>query len=218
MSGSLGLVERTGKGGIGAIISTNAASFTDATTGFNIAIPDGVYTFAKANPTHVYYYSVYHRVTRAGALPGTIKAFSCPLGGDTKFGMMMSASTNTTGTVTNASAIDDTVGGPRFRDVASTPASGWGSDTTNLEPTYRPGQRSAWLVGNRHQLNQVTSPVSRRGQGGSRIFYRFYMEDLTVSGRSYATVNALDVELFNLLFGTGGRYTGDTFTDPVTIP
>lgn len=51
----------------------------------------------------------------------------------------------------------------------------------------------------------------------SHIFYRFYIEDLTVSGRSYATVDALDLALFTAAFAAGGRYYNDTFTSPSTI-
>lgn len=60
-----------------------------------------------------------------------------------------------------------------------------------------------------------TSP----NQAASYVLYRCYMEDLTVSGRTYAEVDAIDQELFTLAVLTpGGRYYGDTFTDPATIP
>ncbi|MER2974725.1 hypothetical protein ABS815_15285, partial [Klebsiella pneumoniae] len=52
----------------------------------------------------------------------------------------------------------------------------------------------------------------------SFIFYRFYMEDLTVSGRSYATVDALDQALFDEAFNSStGRYRNDHFSAPNVI-
>lgn len=51
----------------------------------------------------------------------------------------------------------------------------------------------------------------------SAIFYRFYIEDLTISGRSYATVDALDLATFNDAFAVGGKFYGDTWTDPATL-
>jgi len=52
----------------------------------------------------------------------------------------------------------------------------------------------------------------------SDIFYRGYCEDLTVSGRSYADVDALDKALWDAAFAAGGRFAGDTFTAPSTFP
>lgn len=52
----------------------------------------------------------------------------------------------------------------------------------------------------------------------SWVLYRFYVEDLTVSGRTYAEVDAIDAALYSAAFGAGGRYAGDTFTDPATLP
>jgi hypothetical protein len=62
----------------------------------------------------------------------------------------------------------------------------------------------------------LTSANSTDGSE-SRIFYGFYLEDLTVSGRTYQDVDALDLQAYNIAFGTGGRYYNDTYTDPATI-
>jgi len=52
----------------------------------------------------------------------------------------------------------------------------------------------------------------------SGVIYRAYMEDLQVSGRSYAAVDAIDFEQFTKhVLTAGGRYYGDTYTDPATI-
>ena len=56
------------------------------------------------------------------------------------------------------------------------------------------------------------------GASASYVFYRLYVEDLTVSGRSYADVDAIDSALHASAFGPGGRYYGDTWTDPALLP
>ncbi|MCM3216098.1 hypothetical protein M3612_16490 [Niallia taxi] len=50
----------------------------------------------------------------------------------------------------------------------------------------------------------------------SMIFYRFYMEDLTVSGRTFAEAQSIDQQLFNAAFVVGGKFADDTYTDPLT--
>lgn len=51
----------------------------------------------------------------------------------------------------------------------------------------------------------------------SWVLYRMYVEDLTVSARTAADVNAIDLAAFNSAFGTGGRYNGDSNTAPATL-
>ncbi|MCB4842518.1 hypothetical protein LHV18_18025, partial [Providencia rettgeri] len=47
------------------------------------------------------------------------------------------------------------------------------------------------------------------------IFYRAYIEDLTVSGRTWDEVNAIDKAMYEKeVISVGGRYFGDTFTAP----
>ena len=57
-----------------------------------------------------------------------------------------------------------------------------------------------------------------RNRQNSVILYRAYIEDLTVSGRTYAEVDALDYALYQAAFAEGGRYAGDTYTDPAMLP
>ncbi|MFQ9544964.1 MAG: hypothetical protein ACLR02_08110 [Clostridium sp.] len=51
---------------------------------------------------------------------------------------------------------------------------------------------------------------------GSTILYRFYIEDLTVSGRTKEEVQIIDEKLFNEAFAEGGKFYNDTWTDPKT--
>ena len=51
---------------------------------------------------------------------------------------------------------------------------------------------------------------------GASTIYRAYVEDLTISGRSQQEVLALDLELYNKAFTEGGKFYGDTWTNPTT--
>lgn len=51
----------------------------------------------------------------------------------------------------------------------------------------------------------------------STIFYRYYAEDLTVSGRTVDEVSAIDQELFNAAFAEGGKFHGDVYSAPSAI-
>ena len=53
----------------------------------------------------------------------------------------------------------------------------------------------------------------------SKIFDRAIIEDVTVSGRNFAALSAMDYSFFEAeVLTPGGRYYGDTFTAPSTIP
>jgi len=41
---------------------------------------------------------------------------------------------------------------------------------------------------------------------------------MTVSGRTYAEVEAIDYALYQAAFGPGGKFADDTYTNPSTIP
>lgn len=51
----------------------------------------------------------------------------------------------------------------------------------------------------------------------SVIVYRIYVEDLTLSGRTYAQVKAIDDAEFAKAFAEGGRFYGDTWSNPATV-
>lgn len=48
----------------------------------------------------------------------------------------------------------------------------------------------------------------------SGILYRLYIEDLTVSGRTYEEVSALDEALYDQAFSAGGVYSSDGYSVP----
>lgn len=50
----------------------------------------------------------------------------------------------------------------------------------------------------------------------SIIIYRMYIEDLTVSGRTYSQVSALDKSLKDAAFAEGGKFYNDTYSPNIT--
>ena len=63
-----------------------------------------------------------------------------------------------------------------------------------------------------------TSGSGSKDKAASWKLYRFYLEDLTVSGRTYAEVDAMDNALYTQeVLTPGGRYYGDTQTSVSTI-
>lgn len=61
------------------------------------------------------------------------------------------------------------------------------------------------------------SSITSLNEAPSFILYRIYVEDLSVSGRTYEQVKAIDDAEFNAAFAPGGRFYGDTWSNPSTV-
>lgn len=61
-------------------------------------------------------------------------------------------------------------------------------------------------------VNQSMKSTTGTTYAPSYILYRMYLEDLTVSGRTYAQVDAIDYAMWQTAFSAGGKFYGDTFT------
>jgi hypothetical protein len=210
-NGTTSKVERTVKGGLHVIFSQTQGDTT---------VPRSVVTYAGSainsylltNKAHSFYLASWGRITRgalaydAGTEPhmsmdgnsGRPIFYTRPgASGDTQY------PTDATRLAHFGEGVMSTVGKtntPIFQDIA---VSNMSSMTT---ANFRPFILTANAGANSYKAS-------------SMVFYGFYLEDLTVSGRTYAQVNALvkakyekDVKTAN------GRYYGDTFTDPTTIP
>lgn len=56
-----------------------------------------------------------------------------------------------------------------------------------------------------------------QNESPSFAVYRIYIEDLSLSGRTYEQVKAIDDAEHTKAFAPGGRFYGDTWSDPATI-
>ena len=209
-------LERSGKGGVHSIHSQSTAT----SAGISVPIPDTILNFLAANPNHSIYASFWARFTRVGdSTQGWAGASfaSSPSPSELLFTISQDGSNYPTGSnrtgarrQPNSAWRPAQVSGftpqPVYADIAvskytGTPQSG-----------ARKGKAMAVQTGEPYPGTTVASQVP------SIILYRGYMEDLTISGRTYETVSALDYAAFQAeVLTVGGRYYNDTYTNPSTI-
>lgn len=213
---SKGLVERTVKGGLHGLI-TQAGTPT-AGDGMRVRYPAAVLDFLAGNVEDDIYVSLWGYITRYGdsniswgalslnTAPSTA-ALLYAFGNDgntypttsTRLGFRRAPA----GTWKKAAGLAPQ---PFISNIAVARETG----TVN---TGRFGK--AFAVGAHGSPNEPFGGSSAAGNQASGVVYRAYMEDLTVSGRSYADVDALDLALFNKeVLTAGGRYYADTYTPP----
>jgi len=200
-------VERTAKKGLHVVMS----KVNDVASQYlQIEMPLKIRDYIAGNNGHKFYMSHWLRNTRLADT--TTSAFAYFM-------------QNTSNYYYNANALANTPDG-------ATP-SRWlgGKRSPGLAPWYN-------TTGNKFTSSGFTgvtgSPVNPLGRlfyvgnetaygsftihkGWSMVLYRTYIEDLTVSGRTYAEVEAIDFDLYTKAFDVGGRFYGDTFSDPATI-
>lgn len=208
LSGEVGLLERSGKGGLHGVVSK--LKTPAANVGFNIELTDALKTYLLANPTHKYFASVWRRVTRIGSTEQFTGIHS------------NSGSTNNNLFIIGADLTRPVSGGANYagqrvinRNVAGNSlinicVNGWvGAVPTLISSLF--ARACSW--GRPPGVAGAASDV------GSHVFYRFYLEDLTVSGRTYAEVDALDyTEFQKQVLTEGGRYYDDHYSTPSVLP
>lgn len=103
-----------------------------------------------------------------------------------------------------------------------------GSDPNTVNTLFRAvGAKNYWgtVNANRNLIAFYFKFTSAGPWGGfevnkqsSNCLYRLYMEDLTVAGRTFAEAQAEDKAAFDVAFGAGGKFEGDTLTAVGTLP
>ncbi|ADD81002.1 gp004 [Rhodococcus phage ReqiPoco6] len=202
-----GKIERTAKGGIHGIVSQAKDAGPHTSTSAGVTLPTSLWDYVASNPTHDFYASFWAQTTR-GAVSGKFPVMAIISEGSTTANYLFVMQNSTRPSATNDApsfigargGMVDT--GPIVRNVAVSQVTG------------------AMSTGAATKAREFGWGRYRNNASGhfSWVFYRFYMEDLTVSGRTYAQADAADLALKNAAFGAGGRYANDTFTDPTTIP
>lgn len=206
MSGK-GVVERTTKGGIHTIVSPTLA--TGSRDSMNIWNSPGIKAYMKANPTHEFYFSAWAQYTKAAVAGTNMSALiRAALSSDGQFAFAFNQLEGFMGTGTRTGHVDPTnTVGPKLISVGGVSTTAWVTGSDGLDQR----NNTLWNGGNR-QPETV-------GKTGANVFYRGYIEDVTVSGRTFAQVSAIDQTLYNKhVLTVGGRYYGDTWsTDPTTV-
>lgn len=207
LTGVNGGVERTSKGGLHGYIqqSTTPNAYMSA----GVWLPAALEAYLEANLTHTLYFSMWHRITRTVDPSQTRGPFAHINYGDPDSTLMamtqqqdypLAAPELEGKTTTNQGSL-----GASFRAIATNDITGSFTGLNDKKP---------WVVGRwgpfTDSIGTLYSP--------SHILYRIYAEDLTVSGRTYAQVAAIDQQEYTReVLTAGGRYYGDTFSDPATV-
>lgn len=203
--------ERTSKGGAHGIFPP---SVPIATTYCCLTYPDAIRDYVAANPNHKYYSCMSHRITYAqdttirNGFGGITQSDSRSLYAFRTDASPMPPTTATSNYIGSSrlGTSNDSETGLVFRSIAATGVQSTYGDWTgtfDLPLAWMAGRRSPWIGG-----GNKLSP--------SNILYFTYFEDLTVSGRTFAEVDALAQARHTAIHSSGGRYYGDTWTDPAT--
>lgn len=205
---SKSLVERTSKLGIHSIVSQVSQT---AENSWYVNLPTAIRDFMYTNRTaHNFYISVWSRITRAAVTNTSGQSLIHFAANTTNFlfhgqrGIPNCAGSNLRSDPSGVFDSAVTAPVPRYLSMSPTGQSGTGVISTN-NITFGLGNFGLW-----QSLNINKCP--------SRILYRVYVEDLTVSGRTYAQVDAIDYALYQAAFASGGKFYNDTYTNPTTIP
>lgn len=209
MVSPVGLVERSARGGLHGIVSK--VNVPASRSGFKVELSDAIKSYILANPTHKFFSSVWRKVTR----PGVSEAFT---------GVHNASAGTSNYLFLNDCSTDRPLSGAGTKYIGSRSINrnAVGNSLLNIGVDGFSGTTPASIATLLARAcswgNNPGVPGSATGHA-SDIFYRFYLEDLTVSGRTYAAVDALDNEQFEKhMMTAGGRYFGDTFTAPSTLP
>jgi len=218
-AGSIGKIELTPKGGIHTIISQTLHTATIsqyAAAYLPTLIRDYIYT----NRTHNFFISVWRRNTRV-ALTGASSAKLDLL--------LLTTGVYLTQEVVSTSSDDlrPSSGALLARRQASPNALGdyikniavngpTGDPSTNATLAKSAASNAILACGG--GLTAFTAG-GLLNVSPSFVTYRVLIEDLTVSGRTYAQADAIDIAQFTDAFAIGGRFYGDTLpTNPSVIP
>lgn len=187
----------------------------ESSKGFVVSIPTLIQNYFVSVPTNQFFVSLWSRETKVS--PGTTNsAWATFLGKRTSitagyawaFADNGPPLTHGTGTASLGFHDDGNFLGNRRRSL--------GFKNYAQQPSWDGGpQGASFTVGSYGTEN---SYLDAKSNSAAQVFYRFYLEDLTVSGRTYDEVDALDAAAFTTAFAPGGRYYGDTVpTDPNTV-
>ncbi|EIV2911561.1 TPA: hypothetical protein ACGD69_003368 [Serratia marcescens] len=224
-AGMSGGFERTTKGGLHARVGATQT----AQSGLNMVAPTSIIEYMVANQSHEFYVSMWSYVTTPGTVTSTAEVqgqihraynyggAAYPRGGVFSLGSISSRiepkDSNRSGFFAdNLNAI-----GSRLMAVAGTPnAASSAADPTMKASDYTDAQFRALVSMGPANAESKYSAVDQAKRLQSWVLYRLYIEDLTVSGRTFDAVSEIDKQLYNKeLKSSGGRYYGDTWTaDP----
>ncbi|WP_454886162.1 hypothetical protein [Sphingomonas oryzagri] len=217
------LLERTAKGGLHGLPSQ--VNNGTANRGAYLRVMGDPQTYIYNNPAHAYFYGLIGAKTRdrAGttAFPrsGSLRTFTSA--NNTRNTAEFNGSTaSAAGSVTAGSHAYQNPDGTAKNTAAlgsfvtSTASTAWAN--TGGQVVLPTGANDIAF----HPFFFGTSAdnVGALNACHGLIVYAAFAEDLTVSGRAFADVQAQWLAFGAAQLGAGGRWAGDTYTDPATFP
>lgn len=207
--------ERTTKGGLHGLYSqvNNASANRGAYFSWSTAIQN----FMFANLQHNFYFSIWTyrtRIAKNTAQPRMVSIYNTASPGYYELNFDSIGNSVATGKGSSATNGFNTTGlSRRSVETANFSSSGPVAANPPANAAAYIGQIMAW--GNYGFGYSAWANIAP-----GDIFYRCYLEDLTFSGRSFTTVDALDSALLTQrALTTGGAYYGDSgWTSPATFP
>lgn len=199
-------VARTAKGGLYANPSTTAP--LPQGNYVNLTVPDALAAYLQKNPNHSYYLSQWTLAARK-ATPGSgAPPFTAAFAKSSGSYLLDLTRSNGLGSYPTATYGANFLGGQPGTVyeqgktyLHSLGVSGWNGDLP------APGEVKAhpFILGR-------VGPVQSAHEQPAVILYRVYLEDLTVSGRTYAQASDADNAAYNReVLTAGGRYHGDSY-------
>jgi hypothetical protein len=205
---------RTPKRGVQGIVSRVNQNPTQ-NTGKTYNIPQAILNYLVDHPTNSIFYSVW-------SLP--VNAPTPPQNGPLGVGHKETTSYHTfvfkTGTYPNnkpnsyfkpTSNLNGSIGLPRIDSLEVRSFNN--GTTTVVAPPAKSSMKGTVGWGRVNEMNAFSLSTDF-----SFVFYRLYIEDLTVSGRDFATVSAIDQALHTAAFGAGGKFAADTYKPITDLP
>lgn len=201
-----GVVKRTPKGGLEVVMSDTLTVPSGTSRLITMYGGKALTDYLVDNYGHSYFASVWKKNTRAG------RSGQFPY---------IYAAGNEASQLNNIFSYQTSV----IPSVASQPERYLWAPNANpfAAVTTSPG---IWAIGVKNgggTPNKSTFNYGYRWTAGnnshSSVVYRIYLEDLTASGRTATQAfDADNAEFTKQVLTAGGRYFGDTFTDPTTVP
>ena len=217
---AVGVLERSSKGGLHAIMSASAAFGTGK--GMGIRPAQGIADWIVANPTHKYYISLWMKITRFNNENGSPMGFalnSSPSQAAQSLALIGGANDNLPSGAARLGqrrsrlewrlSSDAALAAPFADATFSNIAVNGNTGTANVTGSAAQAQMKLFGAG-------MVTPFGTSTAGyRSELLWSAYLEDLTVSGRTYAQVDAIDyAEYQKQCLTAGGRYYNDTYTTP----
>ncbi|PMD94834.1 hypothetical protein BWI97_15670 [Siphonobacter sp. BAB-5405] len=186
--------------------------------GFSMLIPPAIMAYLhQYSDTHQYYFRISERLTRQPDLNS---------GDDNR--LVIASNSGASGNYLARMAKGGSL--PNASTANSFGGSFSSQSATALGNLFRNVATKAWTGTKQANPADITNRFISVGPVGayqsidvnkssSTVLYEIYIEDLTVSGRTYAQAHAAELAIHNADFGAGGRFSGDTIpTDPSTLP